>query len=185
MTTTETTSPRIYVACLAAYNNGRLHGAWIDADQDADGIWAEINAMLAASPIPGAEEWAIHDYEGFWGLDLGEYENLEDVAVFAEAIEEYGEAMTHYINDRGREYVELQTLGADFEGAFVGHYDSLRDFAESTVEELGFGGLTPDQIEGIWGFVDWDHIAHELTITDYWCADARELGGGVYVFRRD
>lgn len=27
---------RIYVACLAAYNNGILHGAWIDADQDVD-----------------------------------------------------------------------------------------------------------------------------------------------------
>ena len=24
-------TPRIYVACLAAYNNGRLHGRWIDA----------------------------------------------------------------------------------------------------------------------------------------------------------
>lgn len=24
--------PRIYVACLAAYNNGHLHGRWIDAD---------------------------------------------------------------------------------------------------------------------------------------------------------
>jgi hypothetical protein len=23
--------PQIYVACLAAYNNGRLHGVWIDA----------------------------------------------------------------------------------------------------------------------------------------------------------
>ena len=23
--------PRIYVACLAAYNNGCLHGRWIDA----------------------------------------------------------------------------------------------------------------------------------------------------------
>jgi Antirestriction protein (ArdA) len=30
------TAPRIYVACLAAYNNGRLHGEWIDADQPAD-----------------------------------------------------------------------------------------------------------------------------------------------------
>ena len=26
-----TEQPRIYVACLAAYNNGILHGAWIEA----------------------------------------------------------------------------------------------------------------------------------------------------------
>ena len=31
-------SPRIYVACLAAYNAGRLHGRWIDANQSAEDI---------------------------------------------------------------------------------------------------------------------------------------------------
>ena len=31
-------TPRIYVACLAAYNGGTLHGEWIDADQSADDI---------------------------------------------------------------------------------------------------------------------------------------------------
>lgn len=30
--TAENTKPRIYAACLAAYNSGYLHGAWIDAD---------------------------------------------------------------------------------------------------------------------------------------------------------
>ena len=40
--------PRIYVACLAAYNNGRLHGRWIDATTP-DEIWGEVRAMLAAS----------------------------------------------------------------------------------------------------------------------------------------
>ncbi len=29
---------RSSVACLAAYNNGYLHGAWIDTDQDAEDI---------------------------------------------------------------------------------------------------------------------------------------------------
>lgn len=51
--------PRIYVACLAAYNNGRLHGRWIDANTP-DEIWREVSAMLRASPEPDAEEWAIH-----------------------------------------------------------------------------------------------------------------------------
>jgi antirestriction protein len=52
---TTTTTPRIYVACLAAYNNGELHGEWIDADQSADAIRKEINKMLATSPEPNAE----------------------------------------------------------------------------------------------------------------------------------
>lgn len=67
---------RIYVACLAAYNNDILHGAWIDANQDPYDIWEEVSAMLMASPITDAEEWAIHDYEGFEGYSISEYEKM-------------------------------------------------------------------------------------------------------------
>lgn len=56
-----TDTPRVYIACLAAYNSGKLHGRWIDADQDADDIRREVAEMLKASPEPNAEEWAIHD----------------------------------------------------------------------------------------------------------------------------
>jgi len=52
-------TPRIYVACLAAYNNGRLHGRWIEA-ADPHEVWEQVSAMLAASPESDAEEWAIH-----------------------------------------------------------------------------------------------------------------------------
>jgi len=52
-------APRVYVACLAAYNNGRLHGAWIEVTKP-DVIMEHVRAMLAASPEPNAEEWAIH-----------------------------------------------------------------------------------------------------------------------------
>ena len=65
-------TPRIYVACLAAYNGGRLHGEWIDADQSADDIGEAIKQMLSRSPEPCAEEWAIHDHENFQGIELGE-----------------------------------------------------------------------------------------------------------------
>ena len=52
---------RIYVACLAAYNNGHLHGEWIKVTDEAS-IWEAVQAMLFASPIEeDAEEWAIHD----------------------------------------------------------------------------------------------------------------------------
>lgn len=69
---------RIYVACLAAYNNGILHGAWIDATQDEDAIRDEIAAMLKASPVSGAEEYAIHDHEGFEGVPVAEYEGIRE-----------------------------------------------------------------------------------------------------------
>ena len=44
--------PSIYVAPLSDYNNGILHGVWIDFDKcnDALDVWQAVNTMLAASP---------------------------------------------------------------------------------------------------------------------------------------
>ncbi|HBJ92860.1 MAG TPA: antirestriction protein ArdA, partial [Hyphomonadaceae bacterium] len=36
---------RIYIACLAAYNNGYLHGAWIDTTLGEKAIWDQINEV--------------------------------------------------------------------------------------------------------------------------------------------
>ncbi|MBK6439189.1 MAG: antirestriction protein ArdA [Candidatus Microthrix sp.] len=36
--------------------------------------------MLERSSQPGAEEWAIHDYEGFGGIHLSEYEQTDTIA---------------------------------------------------------------------------------------------------------
>ena len=46
---------RVYVACLASYNAGRLHGAWFDLDdwQDADDLSEAVKEkVLLTSPYP-------------------------------------------------------------------------------------------------------------------------------------
>ena len=43
--------PQIYVACLASYNSGILHGEWIDVSQSENDIMADIQTMLENSPI--------------------------------------------------------------------------------------------------------------------------------------
>lgn len=43
--------PRIYAACLASYNNGVLHGTWIDLT-DPEDVQNEIAEMLRRSPHP-------------------------------------------------------------------------------------------------------------------------------------
>lgn len=47
-----TTTPRFYAACLASYNNGALHGVWIDASTDTDEMQEQVDAMLRASKFP-------------------------------------------------------------------------------------------------------------------------------------
>lgn len=46
---------RIYVACLASYNSGVLHGEWIDANQSADEIHSEVQSMLRESKFPNVQ----------------------------------------------------------------------------------------------------------------------------------
>ena len=84
--------PRIYVASLSDYNAGRLHGRWIDATQGVDAVQEEVNAMLAESREAVAEEWAIHDYDEFAGVRLGEWEDLARVCELAAALVAHGPA---------------------------------------------------------------------------------------------
>ena len=82
--------PRIYVASLSDYNNGRLHGCWIRAAQPPERIYNEIHQMLTASPSPSAEEWAIHDQEGFGALSLADAESIDTISGLAMQLDRRG-----------------------------------------------------------------------------------------------
>ncbi|HWZ23392.1 MAG TPA: antirestriction protein ArdA [Cytophagaceae bacterium] len=166
------TTPKIYVACLAAYNNGHLHGEWIEANQDAEAISDQIKEMLAKSPIAGAEEWAIHDYEGFCGLRLSEYESIENVAEMAAMIKEHGEAWAKFAEYEGIEYATVER----FEEAYAGEWVSEEDFAESLAEE------TMEIPQHLAFYIDYEKLARDLFINDYFSADSENCK--VYVFRR-
>lgn len=124
-------TPRIYVACLAAYNNGILHGAWIDATLELDDIMAAVQTMLKASPIPHAEEWSIHDYEGFHGIRLSEWEGFSDVHACATFILEHGQLGAEVLSYYGDINEALEAL----EDRYAGCYASLADFAQELTEE--------------------------------------------------
>lgn len=55
---------RIYVACLASYNNGRLYGRWIDATTDVAEMSEQIQEMLAGSPYPNVMRQKYRDDDG-------------------------------------------------------------------------------------------------------------------------
>ncbi|MCK4919339.1 MAG: antirestriction protein ArdA [Candidatus Pacebacteria bacterium] len=203
MQNTITTTPKIYVACLADYNNGRLHGRWIDADQDADSIYQEIYQMMLESSCPNvkvtvcndcgyishcsagicgscdsndvtlkasSEEWAIHDYEGFEGLSISEYESIEDVAKYAQLIEENGEAFAAYANNVGIDYATKE----GFEESYQGEWDSEEAFAENLAD------VTMEIPERLSFYFDYEKFARELFMGDYYSADSDKHN--VYVF---
>lgn len=124
---------RIYVACLAAYNNGILHGEWIDADQSAEELQEAVSAMLSRSPIAGAEEFAIHDYEGIPGL--GEYTPLAEVAEMAAFLSEHGEAGEAALKWHCGRLEDA--IDAMENGGYQGRYDSDEDFVQQMFEDCG------------------------------------------------
>ncbi|MEQ8400875.1 MAG: antirestriction protein ArdA [Roseitalea porphyridii] len=156
----QTDTPRIYAACLAAYNNGHLHGCWIDATQDSDAIQVEISAMLAASPVPNAEEWAIHDYEGYEGARLEEYSGIEKAHALALFIVERGKLGAKLLQHFGGDLDEAE---AAFEN-YAGQHADLAAFAEHLAEETG----APIS-DSIAPYVDYRAMGRDL-----------ELGGDIF-----
>ena len=147
-------TPRIYVACLAAYNNGRLHGAWIDATEP-DEMMQGVRAMLAASPEPGAEEWSIHDYEGFEGARISEYASFETVCALADFITEHGSLGAKLYREFGD---DLEQAHAAFED-YAGEYRSAADFAEEVTRDSGTE--IPASLDY---YIDWTGLARDMAM---------------------
>jgi len=158
-----TVKPRIYVASLSDYNAGLLHGKWIDADQDAEAIHAAIAAMLAGSKEPIAEEWAIHDYEGFGGLSLGEYESIETVAEVALLLAEHGGMFGALVEHFGG-LSDLDEAKRCIESGYHGTFESIEDYVCDFVEDC-YG----DSLKGLPDFIrhhlDYEGMARDMEIS--------------------
>ena len=172
--------PRVYVASLSDYNAGRLHGTWLDAAVDVDELAAGVHTMLATSPAAGAEEWAVHDYEGFGPIHLGEYEDLATISQLAQGITEHGAAFAHWaaLIDTN----EPEAL-AEFDDAYLGHYASIDAYADELLDDLGYPDLIERAIpEHLQAYVhlDVEGFARDLELAGD--ITTSEGDGGVYVY---
>lgn len=153
--------PAIYIACLAAYNRGHLHGAWINADRDEDEIREDIEYILSYSPEDDAEEWAIHDYSGFGGMRLSEYESLEDVSRIACAIAEHGDVFAAYCS-----YYGTDATVEDFQNSYFGVWESEEDFVYEQLQEQGI--IASVEEAGLLScYIDLEKIARDWFMGDY------------------
>ena len=125
-------TPRIYVADLEAYNNGRLIGEWLDLGdyEDADELMDAIEDVLKKS---GGEEYAIHDVEYVPRSMYSEYMGKRDFEELYKMIDLAKE------NDLPLEVVQeiVSQFNESAVEEFQGKYDSAVDFAEELVDELG------------------------------------------------
>jgi antirestriction protein len=168
MSVSTETVPSIYVACLASYNNGVLHGVHIDLEEgiEESDVWDRIKAMLAESKEPDAEEWAIHDFEGFHPIRLGESEWIGRVLVWAEGIREGGDAYKHWVVDvLGRDYGQDPSVYSldNFRDAFIGEYDSLAAYGQEDFESAHSMDDVEKAVGNIIHFVDWEEYGEHIT----------------------
>ncbi len=146
---------QIYVACLAAYNNGYLHGRWIEACQEAWAIYDKIRDMLNSSPIADAEEWAIHDYEGFGPLSISEYEGIDRVAELAAFIAEHGELGAELVSHFG----DIEQARQAIEESYHGSFESLADYVQGLTEDTN---QIPEHLRF---YIDWDAMARDAEMS--------------------
>ncbi|AWN73390.1 antirestriction protein ArdA [Legionella anisa] len=155
-------TPSIYVACLASYNNAILHGVWIDATQSEDDIMKEIWEMLDNSTEPNAEEYAIHDYEGFGSIKIHEYEGIHNIVEYASFIQEHAELGLALLRDYSID--DAQTMLKDH---YQGCYDSEVDFARQLFDDC-YAHQMPDSLIC---YFDFDAFARDLFMSDYYSVE--------------
>jgi antirestriction protein len=172
--------PRIYVASLADYNEGVLHGAWIDATQESALIHDEINRMLSKSPTTShAEEFAVHDFEGFGHYRPSEYERVETISRVARGIAEYGSAFGAWAAQCDNDDEQLD----NFEDAYLGDYDSVTSYAEQLLDDIGLTRIVEEHVpEELQSYVEViaERLANDLVLGGD--ITAIEHAGGVWIF---
>jgi len=112
--------------------------------------------------VPSAEEYAIHDYDGFGPLasTFGEYPDLDEVAHAAEMIEEHGEPWILWAQNIG----DVTLSSDDFTDAYCGEYDTEEAYAESYIEEIG---MLDNVDESVSNYFDYDAFARDLFMAGY------------------
>jgi antirestriction protein len=170
----------VYVASLADYNAGRLHGQWLQANVGQEELEAGVQLMLAASPTPGAEEFAVFDYEGFGPLRLEEHESLGTLAAIARGIAQHGPAFAHWVAIVGISNVAERD---NFDDVYQGHWESVNAYAEDYLDLLGANRYIEEEVpEYLQPYVRLDVEGFALDLELGGDIIASEGDGGVYVF---
>lgn len=186
------TTPKIYVADLAAYNAGHLRGRWIYLPEyeDVDELLNQISCLLGewdrdlldgmTGPV---EEYAIHDTEGLPRSLTSEYpgrNGLREMLYYVDLLNETrnAEAAEYFVNhiatDRGYDPEEWYDY---FRQSYRGTFSSPGAWAEEYMEMSGQLADMPDNLRY---YFDFDAFARDVRLGGD--MDFHEDGRKVHVF---
>ena len=147
----------VWVGCLSSYNQGHLHGQWVDLDliDSVEELQKAIDQILQDSPVEDAEEWAFMDHD-LGGIHIGEYEDLETVVNIAKGLREHESAFVAFYN------CFCSTDLQEFEERYQGEYDSVEDYAQQFLEDTGAIASIPENLRY---YFDYEKYANDLEIS--------------------
>lgn len=165
MTTVTDNAMRVWVGCLACYNDGRLTGDWVDATEAGDYVPCDR---------AGHEEWWVFDTDGLPGVGECSPDEAqryaETVAACVEATGAPTGAVFAYLDNLHGGVADTSALDS-FEDAYVGEYECDLQFAQHLADDLGMAH----------DYFDYDAWTRDLFMSDYW--SERTPDGCVWVFR--
>jgi antirestriction protein len=176
--------PRIWLASVTDHEWGIKHGAWVSANQAVSGIRADLDRMLAHSPIgrrngKPVSAWAIFGSADFGSYQVGHHDSLHWLSQIGHGIAQHGTAFAAWAN-----LVHDADQLADYDAVYLGHYDSLESYIEQRINELGydraFDEVVPEQLRP-WVKIDLAATARNLHYGgDLHAVPADQ--GGIWIF---
>ena len=179
------TENRVYVACLACYNEGKINGQWMTADEleiawEHDWVDESTDKRILC-PHDEHEEWAIHDYDGDVSrLNMGEHPDIPELIEHMNALDDYD----------GTSYVPAFLMAEEMIGRFPSQeeVENLMDVWEMVddtsewAEEL-CSEIYHTELEAVPHFItvtiDWEWVADQL-LHDYY---SYRYGTTIYLIR--
>ena len=166
-------TPKIYVADLKSYNEGRLIGEHIDLSEYDSGseVMDKISELMdeySEKYHDGEEtEYAIHDYENFDSSLYSEYmgESEFDTIISAyKILDNYPELNMEVITEIMSDYnLEGDEVEEWIDERYVGKFDSDEDLGYHFVEMVG--GI--ENVSNSDFYFDYEKLGRDLSINDY------------------
>lgn len=150
-------TPKIYVVNLNSYNNMKTRGCWYDLPVD----FRQIQRDLLLDEEHG-EEFAIHDFDNFYGYKVGEYSSMKELNEYAEKLEEISDL------DHLKEFLEVYSIDDIIDNRddldFVEAGDD-EDLAQELIEQMG--GVETLSVETLQRYFNFGSYGQDLAISDY------------------
>lgn len=142
------THTSIYIANLRKYNEGYLVGGWLPLPTTEDELQEFLEDVVKIDDEH--EEYAIHDYETYLDIKIGQYDDIMELSEQIETIEGFN----NHEYEAFQAYIECESSNLDdaIECIQSGRYsfypgiNNYSDLGERYFHDLGYASLVPEYL---------------------------------------